>query len=486
MNPTILIVEDDPAGQQVIDAILENQGYQIEFAANGKEALKKATQLKPDLILLDIMLPEMDGLQVLQMLRSRADIAKIPVVMLTALNDREIRIACLDAGADDFFNKPFDRAELRARIRSITKLNQYRLLSERNLMFSWISEKASDGFLLMQTGDKISYVNPRARFYLGLDIEATLPPAETFMEIVSLQYQLHPSAAWANWGTPAAEVASQPFYLVRPESNTAHEFWLEVSIFEITDGDPGSRIIRLRDVTTDILNRRNTRSFGEAVNHKVRTPVTHMVSSLDLLVRHASEFSPEEITQLSGTALKGARRIHETLDKILQYTNVRTNIDSAEGMQLGYFTDLVERVGQELESIELTISIPKALEQVQVVLSAQSMEILLWEILGNSKKFHPQKNPNIKVEVLPGNSPEIHFQFTDDGIHLSPKQLTTAMLPYYQGEKDFTGEMPGMGLGLATVNTIVWGAGGSSRIMNRKDRSGVVVRLTVPVVKAPH
>jgi len=114
------------------------------------------------------------------------------------------------------------------------------------------------------------------------------------------------------------------------------------------------------------------------------------------------------------------------------------------------------------------------------------MEILLWEILENSKKFHPQKNPNIKVEILPGSSPEIHFQFTDDGIHLSPKQLTTAMLPYYQGEKDFTGEMPGMGLGLATVNSIVWGAGGASRIMNRKDRPGVVVRLTVPVVKTPH
>lgn len=486
MNPTILIVEDDPAGQQVMDAILENQGYEIEFAATGKEALIKAAQLKPDLILLDIMLPEMDGLQVLQMLRSRAEIAKIPVVMLTALNDRDIRIACLDAGADDFFNKPFDRAELRARIRSITKLNQYRLLSERNLMFSWISEKASDGFLLMQAGDKIVYVNPRARFYLGLEMDASQPPSEPFMKIVSSQYLPHPSNAWEHWGSPA-EVVSQPRYLVRPESNTAQEFWLEVSVFEIKDGEPGSRIIRLRDVTTDVLNRRNTRSFGRAVNHKVRTPIAHMVSSLDLLVRHAAQLSPKEITELSETALMGAKRIHESLDKILQYTNLHASLDSTEGLQLGSFKNLVERVAQDLESIQLmNISIPKALEPVQVVLSSQSMEILLWEILGNSKKFHPQNTPSINVEVLPGNSPQVHFQFTDNGIHLSPKQLTTAWLPYYQGEKDFTGEIPGMGLGLATVNTIIWGAGGSSRIMNRKDCPGVVVRLTVPVVKAPH
>ena len=177
MKPIILIVEDEPSGQQVVESILMDQGYQVEFASNGKEALQKAMEQRPDLILLDIMLPEMDGIQVLQMMRSNRELAKTPIVMLTALNDREIRIACLDAGADDFFNKPFDRAELRARVRSITKLNQYRLLYERNLMFSWISEQASDGFLLMHKGDKISYANPRARFYLGLDLESTAPPA---------------------------------------------------------------------------------------------------------------------------------------------------------------------------------------------------------------------------------------------------------------------------------------------------------------------
>ncbi|HXD10093.1 MAG TPA: response regulator, partial [Anaerolineales bacterium] len=69
MKPTILIVEDEPSGRRVIESILLNQGYNIEFATNGKEALKQASLLKPDLVLLDIMLPEMDGIEVCQHLR---------------------------------------------------------------------------------------------------------------------------------------------------------------------------------------------------------------------------------------------------------------------------------------------------------------------------------------------------------------------------------------------------------------------------------
>ena len=104
-------------------------------------------------------------------------------------------------------------------------------------------------------------------------------------------------------------------------------------------------------------------------------------------------------------------------------------------------------------------------------------------VLGNSKKFHPAGMPQITVDVKPGSSHNIIFQFSDDGITLSPKQLNTAWLPYYQGEKDFTGEAPGLGLGLSTVSTIVWGAGGSSRMMNRENEPGVVVKLTIPVVQ---
>lgn len=483
MKPTILIVDDEPSGQQVVESILQDQGYSMEFASNGRDALKKAMELKPDLILLDIMLPEIDGVQVCQMLRSNRELAKTPIVMLTALSDRDIRIASLDAGADDFFTKPFDRAELRARVRSITQLNKYRLLYERNQMFSWISERASDGYVLLQNNDKVSYVNPKARFYLGLNLDTSTPPAEKFMEIALRQYKLQPNEAWADWPALTSQTLSITRYLVRPETNSSHEFWLEASVFDIPNGEPGSRIIRMRDVTADVLNRRNTRSFGEAINHKVRTPVTHIVSSLELLARHAPRLSPEEIAQLSETALKGAMRLSDTLDRILRYSNLYANVSSTQGFELSGFKEMVQRIAAEVGVADIEIGLPEILNHVQIVLPLQSVEVLVWEILGNSKKFHPAGTPHVTVNVTPGNDHQVHFQFSDDGIALSPKQLTTAWLPYFQGEKDFTGEVPGMGLGLATVNSIVWGAGGISRIVNRESGPGVVIKLSIPAVK---
>ena len=125
----ILIVDDTPSARETLGAQLLPEGYRLEYAASGAEALERAGALKPDLILLDVMMPEMDGYEVCRRLRDTAELAEIPIVMVTSLDDRASRLVGLEAGADDFLSKPVDRAELRARVRTITRLNRYRLLS---------------------------------------------------------------------------------------------------------------------------------------------------------------------------------------------------------------------------------------------------------------------------------------------------------------------------------------------------------------------
>ena len=482
MPPTILIADDDAAGRRVIESVLINQGYILEFAVNGSEVLKKAAELKPDLILLDIMMPGMDGLEVCQRLRRDKELAEVPIVIITALDDRNTRIASLDMGADDFISKPFDRAELRARVHSITRLNRYRLLHEKNLITSWIADKASDGYLQLDSKDRILYANARARFYLGMDADQSKPVTDTFINIVLRQYKTQPQPAWVGW--PAITTNTSNRYLVRPESNTANEFWLELAIYEIpgAEGAPRARIIRLHDVTADVLNRRNTRSFGEAISHKIRTPVTHIVSSLDLLARLAPQMSQAEIVQFSSTALRGAQRLHETLNRVLKYSNLHANVNSAEGFSLSEFKPLVEKIAEEMGLSSLSVSVEADLEQEQIILPCQSVEVLLWEILGNSLKFHPTGKPTITIDVRRAESQGIALRIGDDGLTLSPRQLSIAWLPYYQGEKDFTGEALGMGLGLSTVSAIIWGAGGACRITNQEAGPGVVVELVIPEI----
>ena len=129
---TILIVDDEPNTHLMLESLLFREGYRLTFASNGYEALEKALELTPDLILLDVMMPGMDGFEVCTRLRSDPVLGEVPIIMLTALDDRDSRLRGIEAGADDFLSKPFNTMELRARVKTIVRLNRYRqILDER-------------------------------------------------------------------------------------------------------------------------------------------------------------------------------------------------------------------------------------------------------------------------------------------------------------------------------------------------------------------
>jgi PAS domain S-box-containing protein len=129
---TILIVDDQLGAREILRGLLKGQPYELILAENGPEALAKAAEFAPDLILLDVMMPGMDGFEVCQRLRADAYLAEIPIIMITALDDRDSRLRGLETGVDDFISKPFDAVELKARVQTVTRLNRYRrLLLER-------------------------------------------------------------------------------------------------------------------------------------------------------------------------------------------------------------------------------------------------------------------------------------------------------------------------------------------------------------------
>ena len=132
MASTVLIVDDEPSGLQTLEAVLEGEGYRLEMAENGFQALEKARELLPDVILLDVMMPGLTGYEVCERIRADEKLAEIPIIILTALDDRNSMLRALEAGADDFITKPFDRHELRARLVGIMRLNRYqKLVNER-------------------------------------------------------------------------------------------------------------------------------------------------------------------------------------------------------------------------------------------------------------------------------------------------------------------------------------------------------------------
>lgn len=128
---TILIVDDNPAGQETLEGLLEGPGYTLVFANDGPEALAKAAELNPDLILLDVMMPGMDGFEVCRRLKEGKQ-RHVPVILVTALDSKADLAYGLETGADDFLTKPVNRLELRARVRSMLRIkSQYDALEKQ-------------------------------------------------------------------------------------------------------------------------------------------------------------------------------------------------------------------------------------------------------------------------------------------------------------------------------------------------------------------
>lgn len=137
----ILVVDDNPANVDLLEAYLLRRGYETIAAYNGQEALARAADGSPDVILLDVMLPDLDGYEICRTLKAghRLSQSFCPIIMVTALGDRESRLAGYEAGADEFLTKPVDETELLVRIRSLSKLRQlvHSLDSAENVIFSF-------------------------------------------------------------------------------------------------------------------------------------------------------------------------------------------------------------------------------------------------------------------------------------------------------------------------------------------------------------
>ena len=137
----VLIVDDDPDMGAYLALLLRQQGMLPEVASDGESALARARASSPDLVLLDVMMPGMSGFEVCQTLKADPETALLPVVLITALEDRESRVRGIEAGADDFLSKPINREELLARVKTLRRLHETRKELENRRLAAEVARK---------------------------------------------------------------------------------------------------------------------------------------------------------------------------------------------------------------------------------------------------------------------------------------------------------------------------------------------------------
>jgi class 3 adenylate cyclase/CheY-like chemotaxis protein len=139
--PVVLVVDDQAANRRLLEAVLQPRGYEVLSAESGEQALQLLAETLPDVVLLDILMPGMDGYEVCKRIRERDETATLPVVMITASGQQE-KLRAIEAGADDFLTKPFDHAELVARVKSLMRINRYHRTVQRQAaeLAAWNAE----------------------------------------------------------------------------------------------------------------------------------------------------------------------------------------------------------------------------------------------------------------------------------------------------------------------------------------------------------
>jgi DNA-binding response OmpR family regulator len=276
-KPVILVVDDQFQNIELLEAYLAPQGYEIIKAASGQEALDKLSSNQIDLVLLDVMMPGMSGIEVLEKLRADEKTKAIPVVMVTVLKETEDKVKALQAGCDDFISKPFDKVELLARVKSILKISYYLWQLNEEGKFKAVVDKASDGIAICSPDYLIKDSNAAILKYLNITEPANVNLVETLFKNYSVSINKE--------ALKDLMIAHKKFDIVRQKTETEEALYLEANLDLIKNstGELLSIVFILRDVTlarSEELLKNDTLTL---ISHKLRTPLGVINGNISLL-----------------------------------------------------------------------------------------------------------------------------------------------------------------------------------------------------------
>jgi PAS domain S-box-containing protein len=245
----ILVVDDEPYNVELLRGLLSKK-YEVHTAVNGKEAYAKVKDISPDLILLDVIMPEINGYEVCRELKRDKNTMNIPIVMVTCLTDRDDRIKSIEAGADDFLSKPIDWIELDARVKSLLRIKQYlEDLEESKKRILELYDFAPIGYFTFNSDGLISEMNITGGVLLGLSRQKLIErDFQSFVLPKDLEFwNQHISNVLNSWNEQNCEIT------LRREDDSTLFVRLNSIRMETWDGTP-----EIRTAITDITNHKKS------------------------------------------------------------------------------------------------------------------------------------------------------------------------------------------------------------------------------------
>lgn len=464
---TVLIVDDDEVGRLLLEGALEGENFRILTAANGESGLALARAHRPDVVVLDVMMPEVDGYAVCRRLRADEHLSHVPILFLTTLNDGPSRREGLAAGADEFLSKPVDVVEFRTRLRTITRLDRFRRMAEERERFEAIFAHAPDAMVIVGAQGQIFAANPAAA-ELGL-------PSE-----MGGEGGFYPCFSAADAGTLrvlAAAAASRPgragpveAALLRANGDPRT---VEITAAALPWAGSPAVEYTLRDVTErkrmEAWLMRSQRiellgQFASEIVHDVNNMLSTVVFSAAQLGADSSAEAREQATRIEATAVRAGA----VLRRILQFA--RGTEGAMEPRELGQAAErCADLIGNSLGR-KITVVRAFAREGSTVRLDENQLHQLLLNLCVNARDAMSGEG-TIELSVAPRSLGAEEAARLGSGARpgsfgvLSVRDSGPGMPPQVKArlfEPFFTTKAPGKGtgLGLAAVARIMQAHGG--------------------------
>lgn len=481
-RPRILLADDNADMRGYVHRLLSHQ-HEVVAVADGQEALRVAETLRPDLVLTDVMMPNLDGFGLLAALRSDARTAAIPVIMLSARAGEEARVEGLQAGADDYLFKPFSARELLARVDgtlALARLRREAMRREEELRAETASvlETINEGFVAFDAEFRFTHVNAAAERINGA-------PRQTMLgkELWTVFPALQGTVAEVEYRRAMRERVAVHFEL-------QYEPWdrcFEVSAYPANDGGIA---VYFRDITEQkstlqALREADRRKdeFLATLAHELRNPLAPIRTGLHLMRQVADQ--PEAVARARAMMERQVQQMVRLIDDLLDLSRISRGKIELRPERL----DLAETVRNAVETSRPLIeqgrhSLALELPHGPVFVRADGVRLaqVLSNLLNNAAKF---TEPGGRIALyLEQERDTACVRITDTGVGIAPEMLSRVFEMFSQVDHSLERTRSGLGIGLSIVKQLVEMHGGTVEAYSGGPGQGSEFRVLLPVHSA--
>ena len=495
----ILIVDDDATAVHALHHALASTGAQIAFAADAEQALRLARELLPDVVLLDIQMPDVDGFEVCARLRLVPELTQIPIVFVTRHSDVALEARALELGATDFIAKPYSPAVLRARVGNVLRLQAQADAALRAEREHWqqvghdrvadIVSSASDAIVSADAHGNVVLINEAACQMFMVDARAAIgqPLAQLLDTAPQAAGPRDPAFETFRWnGVRAAH------RMVVRLSQNGEPFPVEVSVSSLGEGDERLTTVILRDLRererAEAAER--DRLAAEAVSqaktlmlsymaHEIGNPLNAIVGFGQLMEDDLEAVLPAEQRMRLSYVMNASRHLQNLMSDVLDL----------HGFEAGRFAcstdalDVINSVRDALQAVSasaalalVTLCFEPPAGQLTIAGDATRLRQCLVNLLGNAIKYNVR---NGRVVVTTRSSGErVLIDVRDSGPGMTSEQLTHLFEPFNRLGR--AGE--GSGLGLALTRQLVVSMGGQITVSSEIGQ-GSCFTLDLPALR---